>query len=878
MSINKIKVLAVDDDPDFLWMLKQLLTTTDYALITAQSGSEAVELFKKENPTIVITDMVMPEIDGPALCRLIRESGAGRQVYILVTSVLSDSTEILKAFDSGADDFLPKTLNRTDLLARLHAGRRTLKLEEDLAKERLGIHKANAELILLNRRLQEAACTDELTGLPNRREAMRSLDEMWATSARHVLPLSCVMIDIDHFKSFNDQYGHDVGDVVLRSIAKALQKHTRLGESVYRLGGEEFLMLCPGSTAQETSQCAERIRGAIESHRVQHAGHELIATVSMGVAEKDRYTQTLDELIKIADAAMYTAKRSGRNRVCVAGVPGSEPSIQSSPKTVTPRSANDKIGTILVVDDDPISHLFYRRLLEKEGYEVHEANDGLQAINKCREIKPNVVVMDVEMPSMDGLACTRLLKHDPKTQSIPIIMVSAHSEDKDIEAGLEAEADEYIVKPIKHREFVLRIRSMERLHQNKSDLILSNTVRGEQARALEILLELSRTLTYATNLDEAFDRIITATADLTGCQRISIMLPSEDRRFLFVAKCCGMDNNLTKWVRVPVGQATAGQVFLTQQPVVINTAQEAMQQKLQYDTPFFVSTPLISKVLKTGSHVIGVLNVTERYDGRPFKPIDLEYIDLVCNIAATAINDIESRKSRDTAYNSIVVALASLAEYRDDDTGKHLDRVTAYALLLAKELRSKSFYGKQIDDEFLFNLARAVPLHDIGKVAIPDKILLKPGKLTDEEMAIMKTHVNIGSQTLDSVIQQTPNVRFLLMAREIILGHHEWYDGSGYPEKSAGEQIPLAARITALADVYDALTTSRPYKDAFSHEKAAAIIRSETGSHFAPDIVEAFIKLEKKFQVLAEELSDERSLQTDHPSQGPENSSIVDAA
>jgi len=877
MPTHKIKVLAVDDDPDFLWMLKQLLATTEYALITAGSGSEAVELFKKECPTIVITDMRMPEMDGPTLCGLIRESGAVGHVYILVTSVLSDPDEILKAFDSGADDFLPKTLNRTDLLARLHAGRRMLKLEEDLAKERLGIHKANAELILLNRRLQEVACTDDLTGLPNRREAMRSLDEMWATAKRHDLPLSCVMIDIDHFKSFNDQHGHHVGDIVLRSTAQALQTHARLGECVYRLGGEEFLMLCPGSTAQETSGCAERLRSAIGSHRIRYDGREFTATVSLGVAEKNRHTQTSDELIKVADTAMYTAKRSGRNRVCVAGAPGADPS-QSSPEAVTIRSANEKTRTILIVDDDPMARLLYRRLLEKEGYVVYEASDGLQAINKCREIRPNVVVMDVEIPNMDGLACTRLLKHDPKTHGIPIIIVSGYAENKDLEAGLEAEADEYITKPIKPREFVLRIRSMERLYQNKSDLIHSNTVRGEQARALEILLELSRSLTYATNLDEAFDRIITATADLTGCQRISIMLPSDDRQFLFVAKCCGMDDDLTKWVRVPVGQATAGQVFLTQQPVVINTAQEVLHQKRQYDTPFFVSTPLISKILKTGSHVIGVLNATERYDGRPFEPIDLEYIDLICNIAATAINDIESRKSRDKAYNSIVVALASLAEYRDDDTGKHLDRVTAYAMLLAKELQLKPPYSKQIDEDFLSNLARAVPLHDIGKVAIPDKILLKPGKLTDEEMAIMKTHVTLGSQTLDSVIQQTPNVQFLLMAREITLGHHEWYDGSGYPEKLAGEQIPLTARITALADVYDALTTSRPYKDAFPHEKAAAIIRSEAGTHFAPDIVEAFVKLESQFQVLADELADERPLQTDHPSLGQDNSSIIDAA
>lgn len=185
-------------------------------------------------------------------------------------------------------------------------------------------------------------------------------------------------------------------------------------------------------------------------------------------------------------------------------------------------------------------------------------------------------------------------------------------------------------------------------------------------------------------------------------------------------------------------------------------------------------------------------------------------------------------------------ALAKLAEYRDPDTGAHLARMQAYSYLLAQELATEPQFAATIDAQFLTDLNRSSPLHDIGKVAIGDDILLKPSRLTTAEFDAMKQHVAIGAQILEDAATRSARGGFLRMAIDIARFHHEWFDGSGYLAGLSGTAIPLAARIVAVADVYDALTSKRPYKRAFASEVAAEMIERESGSHFDPDVVAAF--------------------------------------
>lgn len=193
-------------------------------------------------------------------------------------------------------------------------------------------------------------------------------------------------------------------------------------------------------------------------------------------------------------------------------------------------------------------------------------------------------------------------------------------------------------------------------------------------------------------------------------------------------------------------------------------------------------------------------------------------------------------------------ALAKLAESRDNETGAHLERVRDYARLLAAFLLAGGHEG--VDEEYVRNIFLTSPLHDIGKVGVPDSVLLKPARLSDREFEIMKGHTTIGAETLEAVLKFSPGTEFLKMARDIALTHHEQWSGGGYPNGLCGMDIPLSGRIVALADVYDALTTKRVYKDALPHEVARGIIIEGSGKHFDPAIVNAFLELQTPFQAV----------------------------
>jgi putative two-component system response regulator len=199
------------------------------------------------------------------------------------------------------------------------------------------------------------------------------------------------------------------------------------------------------------------------------------------------------------------------------------------------------------------------------------------------------------------------------------------------------------------------------------------------------------------------------------------------------------------------------------------------------------------------------------------------------------------------AQQATIFALAKLAEQRDDDTGAHLERVRDYCELLAQQLGDNSPYSDHISPVFIDCIQHASPLHDIGKVAIPDSILLKPGKLTNEEFEVMKSHTVIGAENMQTVFNRYADNPFIGMGIEIALYHHERWDGNGYPDGLVGRNIPLSARIMAVADCYDALRSNRCYRKGFDHEKVKEILLEEDGTHFDPEVIKAFVALEDRF-------------------------------
>ena len=225
---------------------------------------------------------------------------------------------------------------------------------------------------------------------------------------------------------------------------------------------------------------------------------------------------------------------------------------------------------------------------------------------------------------------------------------------------------------------------------------------------------------------------------------------------------------------------------------------------------------------------------------KPFEPEEL--------LARIRIGErILALETRDV----VIFAMAKLAESRDPETGEHLERIQHYSRIIAEWIVEHGTDEGTVTADYARLIYLTSPLHDIGKVGIPDGVLLKPGRLSDREFAIMKTHTTIGAETLGAAARQYPAARYLQFARDIALTHHERFDGGGYPAGLSGHHIPLCGRIVALADVYDALTSRRVYKEAFTHDIARNIILEDTCTHFDPNVVDAFLEREEDFlQVL----------------------------
>lgn len=513
----------------------------------------------------------------------------------------------------------------------------------------------------------------------------------------------------------------------------------------------------------------------------------------------------------------------------------------------------------LVVDDDPSVRRLCAAILQKEGWRSCEADDGAGALEMVAAQSPDVIIMDVKMPGMDGLEATRWLRQQVATEDIPVIMLSGMSDRGDIASGIEAGADEYLPKPLCPDEFTMRLRLVGRLRRAWRELRQSNETLGEQTRSLGVLLDLSCVLSRTENLTTIIQHTADHCAMLTFCRQVLVCLPDEQGGQLRVAGAFGIDNaRCAGEAAAPDGCLVSG--FQAARPIILNQIDEAHDWDGASDRHLIRRLPAAVVPLRAEGRPVGVLAVFDRPDGRPFAPREIEYLSLLCNQAASSIDNVMSRRARDAAHEFVVIALAKLAEHRDDDTGRHLDRVTTYCSLLAEELRTQPEYAEVIDAAFIQNIRLAAPLHDIGKVAIPDAILLRPGKLNEDEMAVMQTHVIAGVETIRSVLARAPAAGFLAMAEEMIHGHHEWWNGEGYPNRIRGTEIPLSARILAIADVYDALTTKRVYKNAIPHDRSVEIIVEHAGTQFDPQVVAAFLRCTPVFKRLAEDLNDDRAL------------------
>jgi diguanylate cyclase (GGDEF)-like protein len=318
-AADALRVLAVDDDPFSLKLLERAVLKAGHHVQCTSDGNQALQIALETNPHVVIADWMMPNMDGIDLCKALRRIDAGRDTFFILVTGRGDEDRVVEAFDAGVDDYIVKPFNPRLLIARIKGGQRVIQLKAKVESDRRLILKQVAELGTLTRKLDTAAHTDVLTGLPNRRYIMNQLEKGWRDAIKSNKALSLIMIDIDHFKKVNDVHGHDVGDLVLKQTAAVLRDVTRHGEEPARLGGEEFVVVCTGASENHAAAAAERIRLAVEANEIVTPTFQGRVTVSLGVAGRTARMQSIDALIKAADDAVYAAKRGGRNRVTNAG-------------------------------------------------------------------------------------------------------------------------------------------------------------------------------------------------------------------------------------------------------------------------------------------------------------------------------------------------------------------------------------------------------------------------------------------------------------------------------------------------------------------------------------------------------------------------------
>ncbi len=312
---SHLRVLVADDGQEVRAAVRAVLEENGYEVFEAADGQEGLRVALEAQPHILVTARLLPQLDGLELTRALRQTRLGRGMYILMLSSRDEEDKLVEGLEIGVDDYLPRPVNRRMLVARLRAGQRIVRLHQEMEHDREELRRFAAELSISNRRLQEAALTDVLTGLPNRRHAMERMAQEWAASSRSKRPLACMVIDLDQFKQVNDANGHDVGDAYLTQVASTIRGAVRAQDVVCRTGGDEFLVICPDTSLQSALACAERMRRAVEQTPVMLDAQRIKACMSAGVAVRDEAMTNVDALIKRADEGVYIAKQQGRNRV-----------------------------------------------------------------------------------------------------------------------------------------------------------------------------------------------------------------------------------------------------------------------------------------------------------------------------------------------------------------------------------------------------------------------------------------------------------------------------------------------------------------------------------------------------------------------------------
>ena len=440
-----------------------------------------------------------------------------------------------------------------------------------------------------------------------------------------------------------------------------------------------------------------------------------------------------------------------------------------------------------------------------------------EALTAAREIGDDrlaVVISDQVMPEMDGIELLdRIRKSCPSARRV---LLTAHAGlDSAVAAINDQVLDKYFFKPIEEpADFAASIQQLfrERCLRLKADA---------QRHRLMAQFEYIRAISGTQEMDAALAITARFLQEQVHPRRVMVALAEDGR--LVVRAGTGLPAELSPGTPLPPGESVCGWVLRHRRPILAATPDDLPAGSADLVT----SLPLIAAPLIWGETRLGVILAGGRWSGRPFSREERMLVSFVADVASVSIGALEDRQALEQHYVGTMACLMETVEAKDDYTRGHTERVTELAVTLAEAIG--------VTGDRLETIRRAAALHDIGKIAVPDSIILKPGRLDAEELAVMKEHPGRG----DRILQ---HLRFLNSARMIIRSHHERYDGTGYPDGLQGEEIPLGARILAIADTYDAMTSARPYRPVAASEEALAEIQANARKQFDPKLVAAFLE------------------------------------
>lgn len=313
MEDRSLRILVVDDDQATRESLRTAARQSCYEVFETGDGRNAPAKLNEIQPDILVVHHATPGMDGIELARTVRNTSGGHQPYIILLAGLQNEDRLLEALDAGVDDFIGKPFSHKIAATRLRAGERIVRLQRANKRHIDELHRYSREMNRSNTLLRELALTDPLTGLPNRHQAMERMQQEWAAAQRHGLPLSCLVIDLDSLKQINQLDGHERGDVILKTMAATMRRFIRTQDIACRIGGDEFLIICPGASLDEAMDCGERLIGTIGSFGIRVDGCPL--GLSIGAAEHRLGINSAQELVSIADRGVLHAKRQGKNQL-----------------------------------------------------------------------------------------------------------------------------------------------------------------------------------------------------------------------------------------------------------------------------------------------------------------------------------------------------------------------------------------------------------------------------------------------------------------------------------------------------------------------------------------------------------------------------------